>query len=113
MTGGIVTILGKIGDNFAAGMTGGMAFIYDPTHEFNNYVNPNSVIYQTPETEYWINYLKKMINSHFNETQSKIANKILNNFNNEIKNFVQVCPKEMIDKLLNPLSLKKEKLKAV
>jgi len=113
MTGGIVTILGKIGDNFAAGMTGGMAFIYDPTHEFNNYVNPNSVIYQTPETEYWKNYLKKMINSHFNETQSKIANKILNNFNNEIKNFVQVCPKEMIDKLLNPLSLKKEKLKAV
>jgi len=113
MTGGIVTILGKIGDNFAAGMTGGMAFIYDPTHEFNNYVNPNSVIYQTPETEYWKNYLKKMINSHFKETQSKIANKILNNFNNEIKNFVQVCPKEMIDKLLNPLSLKKEKLKAV
>ena len=54
-----------------------------------------------------------MINSHFKETQSKIANKILNNFNNEIKNFVQVCPKEMIDKLLNPLSLKKEKLKAV
>ena len=40
MTGGTVVILGKVGDNFAAGMTGGMAFIYDPNKEFENYVNP-------------------------------------------------------------------------
>ena len=39
MTGGTVVILGKVGDNFAAGMTGGMAFIYDPNQEFENYVN--------------------------------------------------------------------------
>ena len=58
MTGGTVIILGKVGDNFAAGMTGGMAFIYDPNQEFENYVNPNSVIWQTPETDYWKNYLK-------------------------------------------------------
>ena len=44
MTGGTVVILGNIGDNFAAGMTGGMAFIYDPNRQFENYVNPNSVI---------------------------------------------------------------------
>ena len=48
MTGGTVIILGKVGDNFAAGMTGGMAFIYDPNQEFENYVNPNSVIWQLP-----------------------------------------------------------------
>jgi glutamate synthase (NADPH/NADH) large chain len=50
MTGGTVVILGKVGDNFAAGMTGGMAFIYDPNQEIENYVNPNSVIWQALET---------------------------------------------------------------
>ena len=51
MTGGSVVILGKIGDNFAAGMTGGMAFIYDPDQEFENYVNSSSVTWQIPETD--------------------------------------------------------------
>ena len=50
--------------------------------------------------------LKNLISEHFKETQSKIAKKILENFNDEVKNFKQVCPKEMLDKLLNPLSLK-------
>ena len=113
MTGGCVVILGKAGDNFGAGMTGGMAFIYDPTEEFENYVNPNSVVWQTPETDYWKNYLKKLIEQHFKETQSKIALKILDNYYVEVKNFKQVCPKEMLDKLKNPLSLKKKILKAV
>ncbi len=113
MTGGTVVILGKIGDNFAAGMTGGMAFIYDPSQEFENYVNPNSVIWQRPETEYWKNYLNSLIHEHFNETKSRIASKILDNYANEIKNFKQVCPKEMLDKLSNPLSTSTQKLKAV
>ena len=107
MTGGNVVILGKVGDNFAAGMTGGMAFIYDPNQEFENYVNPNSVTWQEPETDYWKNCLKNLINEHFIETQSHIAQKILENFSEELKYFKQVCPKEMLDKLLNPLSLKK------
>ena len=113
MTGGTVIILGKVGDNFAAGMTGGMAFIYDPNQEFENYVNPNSVIWQLPETDYWKNYLQKLISEHYEATQSKIAYKILENYNDEVKNFKQVCPKEMIDKLLNPLSLKTKISKAV
>ena len=107
MTGGTVVILGKIGDNFAAGMTGGMAFIYDQNSEFENYVNSNSVIWQEPETNYWRNYLKDLITEHHAETQSQIAYEILENFDKEIKNFKQVCPKEMIDKLSNPLTLKK------
>jgi glutamate synthase (NADPH/NADH) large chain len=104
MTGGTVVILGKVGDNFAAGMTGGMAFIYDPKNDFENYVNSNSVIWQIPETQYWKNYLKDLISEYFKETQSKIALKILEKFNNEIKNFKQVCPKEMLNKLHMPLS---------
>jgi len=113
MTGGTVVILGKIGDNFAAGMTGGMAFVYDPQNEFENYVNPNSVIWQIPETDYWKDYLKKLLNEHLKETQSNVSKKILKNFANEHKKFKQVCPKEMLDKLTNPLSLKQKKLKAI
>ena len=113
MTGGIVVILGKVGDNFAAGMTGGMAFIYDRKKEFENYVNSSSVIWQTPETDFWKKYLKNLIEEHFNETQSKVAEKILKNFDDELKNFKQVCPKEMLGKLLNPLSLKKQIQKVI
>jgi len=113
MTGGTVVILGKVGDNFAAGMTGGMAFVYDKKKEFDNYVNPSSIIWQTPETNYWKDYLKNLIKEHFNETQSKIAKNIIENFDNELKNFKQVCPKEMLDKLSNPISLKKKFSKAI
>ena len=113
MTGGTVVILGKVGDNFSAGMTGGMAFVYDPNQEFENYVNQNSVIWQPPETVYWKNYLKNLIREHFKETQSKIAFKILENYNDEVRKFKQICPKEMVDKLSNPLSLKTKVSKAV
>jgi len=113
MTGGVVVILGSVGDNFAAGMTGGMAFVYDPNQEFENYVNPSSVIWQTVETNYWKSYLKDLISEHFEKTQSKVAKKVLENFDVEQKNFVQVCSKEMLDKLLNPISLKTKIPKAI
>ena len=92
-------------------MTGGMAFVYDETNQFENYVNPSSVVWQTPETDYWKSYLKKLINEHYKETQSGIAFKILKNYLKEIKKFKQVCPKEMYDKLVNPISFKKKILK--
>ena len=107
MTGGSVPILGEVGDNFAAGMTGGMAFVYDVNNNFEKKVNPESVVWQKPETEFWIKFLKDLILNHVRETNSSFANKLLNNFENEIINFFQVCPKEMIDKLDNPLTLNK------
>ena len=110
MTGGIVTILGKVGDNFAAGMTGGMAFIYDPFSEFEKFVNSETVIWQKPETKYWIEILKNMIKEHAEETKSSIANKILVSFDKEINNFFQVCPIEMLDKLENPITINKAKV---
>ena len=113
MTGGAVVILGKIGDNFGAGMTGGMAFVYDQNRDFENFVNSNSVVWQMPETDYWKNYLKKLVNEHLQETQSIIAKKIIQNFDKELKNFKQVCPKEMLDKLVNKLSLKNKILRAI
>ena len=107
MTGGNTVILGEVGDNFAAGMTGGMAFVYDAKNNFEKKVNPDSVIWQRPETEYWIKFLKDLIFEHFKETGSILANNLLNNFENEIINFVQVCPREMLDKLDKPLSINK------
>ena len=94
-------------------MTGGMAFIYDPNNEFENYVNQSSVIWLTPETDHWKNCLTDLIKDHFKETKSGIAEKILNNIDEEINKFKQVCPKEMINKLSNPLSLKKNFLEAI
>ena len=106
MTGGTVVILGKVGDNFGAGMTGGMAFIYDPTDEFEKYVNPESVIWQKIESKYWTEYLKNMIVQHYEETNSSLAKKILNDFELEKNNFKQICPIEMLDKLEQPITTK-------
>ena len=106
MTGGTVVILGDVGDNFGAGMTGGMAFIYDINKKFDKKVNPETVVWQTPETDYWITYLKNLVQEHHQETNSDFSKKIIKNFDKEISNFIQVCPKEMIDKLKNPISLK-------
>ena len=106
MTGGTVVVLGDVGDNFGAGMTGGMAFIYDINNKFDKKVNPETVIWQTPETDYWVDYLKSLVKEHYEETSSEFSKKIIENFDKEIYNFIQVCPKEMIDKLKNPISLK-------
>ena len=106
MTGGTVVILGEVGDNFAAGMTGGMAFIYDKNKEFEKKVNSESVVWQNLETDYWKNFLKGLVIEHVNETGSNLSKQIIENFDEELNNFVQVCPKEMLDKLGNPISLK-------
>ena len=106
MTGGNAIILGAVGDNFGAGMTGGMAFVYDEKDQFENFVNPTSIIWQPVETDYWKRFLKESISDFENKTFSKKAKKILENFDTEIKYFKQVCPIEMLDKLDNPISLK-------
>ena len=87
-------------------MTGGMAFIYDKSKELEKKVNQESVVLQTIETEYWINFLKKLVLEHSKETNSSISKNIILNFDQEIKNFIQVCPKEMLDKLENPITFK-------
>ena len=107
MTGGTVVVLGNVGDNFAAGMTGGMAFIYDPNEDFEKKVNSETVVWQDVETDHWKKTLKNLISEHYSETKSNLSKKIIDNFENELKNFVQVCPKEMLDKLDNPITLKK------
>jgi glutamate synthase (NADPH) large chain len=106
MTGGTAIILGEVGDNFGAGMTGGMAFVYDKENKFENFVNPTSIIWQQIETDFWKKFLKVKLNEFLKETNSVVAKKILNDFKVELKNFKQVCPIEMLDKLDNPITLK-------
>ena len=82
------------------------SFIYDPENQFEKKVNPETLVWQNLETEYWTKSLKKLIQEHFNETKSNLSKKIIDNFDKEILNFVQVCPKEMLDKLKNPINLR-------
>tara|TARA_S200000501_G_scaffold372355_1_gene417211 strand:- start:2728 stop:7224 length:4497 start_codon:yes stop_codon:yes gene_type:complete len=109
MTGGTSIILGEVGDNFGAGMTGGMGFVYDENKNFEKFANPSSIIWQPVETDYWKKYLKDVLNEFYKETGSKIAEKIISNFEKELMNFIQVCPIEMLDKLKNPISNKELK----
>ncbi len=113
MTGGKAIILGSVGDNFGAGMTGGMAFIFDEKNEFENFANPTSIVWQSVETDYWKKFLKESIKDFELKTFSQKAKRILENFETELKNFKQVCPIEMLDKLDNPISLKPYIKKAV
>ena len=53
--------------------------------------------------------MKNLLNEFHKDTSSKITEKILNNFESEISNFKQVCPKEMLDKLDNPITLRENK----
>jgi glutamate synthase (NADPH/NADH) large chain len=103
MTGGNVIILGLTGDNFGAGMTGGMAFVYDLDKKFRYRVNEETLVYQGIQSNYWENVLKSFINDHYNETNSLHAKKIIDNWESEVSKFIQICPKEIMNSLVEPL----------
>jgi glutamate synthase (NADPH/NADH) large chain len=103
MTSGAVVILGPVGDNFAAGMTGGMAFVYDAEGTFPLHVNEDNVIYQRIRTDYWERTVKRLVLEHVGETKSRLGERLLNDWNREVDRFWQVVPKEMLDKLEHPV----------
>ncbi len=105
MTGGTAVILGPVGDNFGAGMTGGMAFIYDAAGEFPHRVNAETVIWQRIAAPYWADLLKALIEEHVRETQSRFAEQILVDWEREVARFWQIVPKEMLQRLPEPLSI--------
>jgi glutamate synthase (NADPH/NADH) large chain len=108
MTNGTVAILGAIGDNFAAGMTGGMAFVYDADGMFKDHLNSDTVIAQRIETPHWNNVLYTLIEEHRRETMSIFAAELLAHWDVERGSFWQVVPKEMITRLEYPLTAAKE-----
>lgn len=105
MTGGVAVILGSIGANFGAGMTGGMAYIYDPEDQAQEVMNLESIVTSRVEIDHWKIELRSLIEKHANETESRRAIEILRNWETEVKNFVQICPKEMLNKISHPICL--------
>ncbi|WP_442773089.1 glutamate synthase large subunit [Paenirhodobacter enshiensis] len=104
MTGGVAVILGRIGANFGAGMTGGMAYLYDPDGIAEDYMNPESIVTNRISHPHWEAELKHLVERHAAETGSRKAQDILQNWEAELGNFLQVCPKEMLARLPHPLT---------
>ncbi|WP_170440120.1 glutamate synthase large subunit [Ruegeria arenilitoris] len=104
MTGGVAVILGDIGANFGAGMTGGMAYLYDPEGKAQLLMNMETLVTCPVTVEHWEMQLKSLIERHAAETGSRKAADILQHWDVELSNFLQVCPKEMLNKLSHPLS---------
>ena len=92
MTGGTAVILGAVGVNFAAGMTGGMAFVYDPDDVFTLKVNPETVSWQRIDHPHWEAVLKALVEEHVAETKSPLGARLLNDWNREVERFWQVVP---------------------
>lgn len=103
MTGGTAVILGRIGDNFGAGMTGGMAFVYDPDNVFEAHVNPESVVWRRVTMPHWEAVLRERVIRHAVETNSRYAQAMLANWDLERPRFWQIAPKEMLDRLEHPI----------
>ena len=93
MTGGIAVILGSVGKNFGAGMSGGLAYIYDPDQTFKKNCNLEMVdLFAVDSKEDKVLY--DLVKKHAKYTDSLKAQKLLQNWDEELKNFVKVYPKE-------------------
>jgi glutamate synthase domain-containing protein 2/glutamate synthase domain-containing protein 3 len=94
MTGGRVVVLGDTGINFAAGMSGGIAYVYDPHQQFDGLCNLEMVDLELVIDPQDIDELKGMIASHYEYTQSKKASSILSDWEKHLPFFVKVFPIE-------------------
>ncbi len=112
MTGGVAVILGSIGANFGAGMTGGMAYIYDPDGVAGDLINTETLVTCPVTMPAWEGQLLGLIKRHLEETDSRKAADILQNWDLERANFVQICPKEMLVHLKHPLTAEEQAIPA-
>lgn len=92
MTGGRVVILGSTGRNFAAGMSGGIAYIYDTNDQLLSNINLELVEIEAVEQEEDIEELKELISNHANLTGSVVAQKILDDWSGSLSSFKKVIP---------------------
>lgn len=92
MTGGTVVVLGQCGHNFAAGMSGGLAFVYDADERFQYRCNTDSVELESVWTDEDQGLLRSLIEQHVHYTGSKKAEALLKNWEAEVPLFVKVMP---------------------
>lgn len=92
MTGGRVVVLGPTGRNFAAGMSGGIAYVFDGAKDFADKVNMEMVELDTVNDPHEIAELRSMIEDHHHWTGSRLAERLLKNFNQILPRFVRIMP---------------------
>ncbi len=94
MTGGRVVVLGETGRNFAAGMSGGVAYVYDPQHTFDYFCNMDMVELSLVEDSVSRKELYDLVRKHYQYTGSKLAKEMLDDWAHHIDCFIQVVPIE-------------------
>ncbi|PKA97377.1 glutamate synthase (NADH) large subunit [Flavobacteriaceae bacterium MAR_2009_75] len=110
MTGGVAVILGEVGRNFGAGMSGGIAFIFDEKKTFRKKCNNEALNLLDVTEDNDIKQLKDLIESHYNSTLSPLAQRILEKWETCLPQFVKVLPEEYKQALIR---LEKEKLETI
>ena len=106
MTGGKAVILGATGRNFGAGMSGGIAYIYDKEKDFDKNCNKETFEIESLLEED-LKDLKELITNHFNYTGSVVAEKIIESWDIEAERFIKVMPTDY-KRVLNEMKLRKE-----
>lgn len=94
MTGGRVVVLGETGRNFAAGMSGGVAYVWDKNHNFDYFCNMDMVEINLVEDSSYRKELHELIRQHYLYTGSKLARTMLDDWNRYVGDFIQVVPIE-------------------
>ena len=94
MTGGRVVVLGETGRNFAAGMSGGVAYVWDKKHNFDYFCNMDMVEINLVEDSNYRKELHELIRQHYLYTGSKLARTMLDDWNRYVEDFIQVVPIE-------------------
>jgi glutamate synthase (ferredoxin) len=107
MTGGTVVVLGKTGRNFAAGMSGGIAYVFDEKKQFNSNLCNMEMVAFDPLEESDFTKLKRLIKNHSMYTNSPLAKRILEDWDNTQKHFIKVMPTDY-KKALQRLSEEKQ-----
>ena len=107
MTGGVAVILGDVGRNFGAGMSGGLAYVYDPDKKFSKKCNKEGLNLDSVTIKKDINDLRQLIENHYNATLSPLAQHILEKWESSLNHFVRVFPEEYKQALIR---LEKENL---
>ena len=95
MTGGRIVVLGPTGRNFAAGMSGGIAYVWDPHDEFLANCNLGTVGLEKVVTDEDVAELRGLIESHQAATGSAVAERVLSNWNASVSQFVKVMPTDL------------------
>jgi glutamate synthase (NADPH/NADH) large chain len=95
MTGGVVVVLGPTGLNFAAGMSGGIAYVLDEEGRFEKLYNPEMVDLEAVESEENVSHLQRLVERHLHWTGSTVAKRVLENWEEMLPRFVKVMPKDL------------------